>query len=191
MLKYFLCFNIDNKHIYYFIGGPATVDLNFVNFTGAGYKDSNWSPHPVNDFIQSWYALIAKVGPWTLLAFSGVPSNGTNNVNSGHLSYNGHFLTSQCNIIGERYNDIAIITPSGEMNDSGVVAPTAFDVTFVLPDSRKISFHAANIAVNPSYSIYHRWVSKFTGGEVGEQEYDSYGIVEWMNPANLSHWPFI
>ncbi|KAG6854182.1 hypothetical protein C0991_009834 [Blastosporella zonata] len=176
-------------------GGPSTVDLvlggKAVQFSGAGYKDSNWGPNAMNDFVESWYVLIAQVGPWSFVTFSGSPSTGTNSINSGHLSYNGVFVTSQCNIIGERTTDISVITPSGEVVDSGVVAPTTFDLTFILPNAKNVSFHAENIAVNPTVSIYHRWTAKFSGGAVGKEQYESYGITEWMNPANISHWPYI
>ncbi|KAF8061717.1 hypothetical protein FPV67DRAFT_293612 [Lyophyllum atratum] len=174
--------------------GPSTVDMVIggkpVKFQGAGYKDSNWGPNAMNDFVKSWYVLIAQVGPWSFVTFSGTPTTGTNYINSAHLSYKGEFLTSQCNIIGERTTDISVIRPSGEVTESSVIAPTAFDVTFVLPDSQNVSFHATNIAVNPSVSIYHRWVAKYTGGAPGEQ-YESYGITEWMNAGNVSHWPVI
>ncbi|KAG5723831.1 hypothetical protein E4T56_gene9875 [Termitomyces sp. T112] len=175
--------------------GPSTVDVvlggKAVQFQGAGYKDSNWGPNAMNDFIMSWYVLIAQVGPWSFVTFSGNPINGTNFINSGHLSYEGEFVTSQCNIIGERSTDISIITPSGQVVDSNVIAPTAFDVTFVLPDAKNISFHADNIAVNPSVSVYHRWTAKYTGGTVGGQQYESYGITEWMNAGNISQWIYI
>ena len=194
--QYILCINIiDTKCIYYFTGGPSTVNVvlagNEIKFSGAGYKDSNWGPNATNDFVKSWYVLIAEVGPWAFVTFSGAPSSGTNNVNSGHLSYNGSFVTSQCNIIGERNTDISIITPSGEVTDSGVIAPTAFNITFVLPNSQNVSFQATNIAVNPSFSVYHRWVAKYTGGANYGEQYESYGLTEWMNPANLAHWPLI
>ncbi|KAG6909597.1 hypothetical protein DXG01_016636 [Tephrocybe rancida] len=176
-------------------GGQSTVNLvlggKAVKFSGAGYKDSNWGPNAMNDFIESWYVLIAQVGPWSFVTFSGAPSNGTNLINSGHLSYNGNFVTSQCNIIGERKTDISVIIPSGEVLDSNVIAPTAFDVTFVLPNATNVSFHAENIAVNPTVSIYHRWTAKYTGGAVGGKQYEAYGLTEWMNPANVSHWPHI
>ncbi|KAF5386763.1 hypothetical protein D9615_002006 [Tricholomella constricta] len=172
--------------------GPSSVDLVIsgkpVKFKGAGYKDSNWGPNAMNDFVRSWYVLIAQVGPWSFVTFSGTPSTGTNYINSAHLSYRGKFVTSQCNIIGERTTDISIITPSGEVTESNVVAPTAFDVTFVLPNSKKVSFHATNIAANPSVGVYHRWVAKYTGGAPGEH-YEAYGITEWMNAGNVSHWP--
>ncbi|KAG6820050.1 hypothetical protein H0H93_006065 [Arthromyces matolae] len=167
-------------------GGPSTVDVvlggKSVKFTGTGYKDSNWGPNAMNDFIKSWYVLIAQVGPWSFVTFSGTPINGTNSINSGHLSYNGEFVTSQCNIIGERKTDISVITPSGTVVDSGVVAPTAFDVTFVLPghSAKNVSFHAENIAVNPTVSIYHRWTAKYVGGAVGGKQY-TLSITEWMN----------
>ncbi|KAG6824579.1 hypothetical protein H0H92_006427 [Tricholoma furcatifolium] len=176
-------------------GGPSTVDVTLngkaIQFSGAGYKDSNWGPNAMNDFVNSWYVLIAQVGPWSFVTFSGEPLNGTNRINSGHLSYNGVFVTSQCNIIGERTTDISVITPSGEMLDSNVIAPTAFDVTFVLPNATKVSFHAENIAVNPTVSIYHRWAAGYTGGMVDGEQYTSFGLTEWMNPGNLSHWPYI
>jgi len=144
----------------------------------------------MNDFIKSWYVLIAQVGPWSFVTFSGVPVNGTNLINSGHLSYKGKFVSSQCNIIGERTTDISIITPSGEALDGGVTTPTQFDLTFVLANSKRVSFHATNIDVNPGVSVYHRWVAKYTGGAPGEN-YTSYGITEWMNPAVLTHWATI
>ncbi|KAG6902667.1 hypothetical protein C0995_013359 [Termitomyces sp. Mi166 len=173
-------------------GGSSTVDVvlggKAVQFCGAGYKDSNWGPNAMNDFIESWYVLIAQVGPWSFVTFSGSPTNGTNSINSGHLSYKGKFVTSQCNIIGERSTDISVITPSGQVVDSGVIAPTAFDVTFVLPDGQNVSFHADNIAVNPTVSVYHRWVAKYTGGAVGGHQYESYGITEWMNAGHLGQW---
>ncbi|KAG6900353.1 hypothetical protein C0993_011984 [Termitomyces sp. T159_Od127] len=173
-------------------GGPSTVDVvlggKAVRFGGAGYKDSNWGPNAMNDFIKSWYVLIAQVGPWSFVTFSGSPTNGTNSINSGHLSYKGEFLTSQCNIIGERSTDISVIVPSGQVVDSNVIAPTTFDVTFILSDGKKVSFQASNIAANPTVSVYHRWTAKYAGGVVGGQQYDSYGITEWMNPGNLSQW---
>ncbi|KAG6856729.1 hypothetical protein H0H87_001329 [Tephrocybe sp. NHM501043] len=175
--------------------GPSSVDLvlggKAVKFSGAGYKDSNWGPNAMNDFVRSWYVLIAQVGPWSFVTFSGSPTNGTNSINSGHLSYNGKFVQSQCNVIGERTTDISVIAPSGEVVDSNVVAPTAFDVTFVLPGAKNVSFHAENIAVNPTVSVYHRWTAKYTGGAVGDEQYEAYGLTEWMNPAAVGHWPSI
>ncbi|KAG5639167.1 hypothetical protein H0H81_006071 [Sphagnurus paluster] len=156
--------------------GPSVVDLTIsgkaVKFTGSGYKDSNWGPNAMNEFVRS----------------CGQPLTGKNNINSAHLSYHGKFVTSQCNIIGERTTDISIIRPLGEVLESGVTAPTAFDVTFILPDGKEIAFHAENIDVNPVFSVYHRWVAKYTGGAVGE-EFSGYGITEWMNAGNVSHWP--
>lgn len=195
MLNYLLCINIDNKHIYYFTDGPSTVALAYagkaIYFSGTGYKDSTWGPNALNDFIKTWYLAFAEVGPWAFVTFSGAPSEGSNNINVGHLSYNGEFLMSQCNIIGDRSTNISVITPSGNVADSGVFAPTAFDITFVISDSQNVSFHAANVEENPSISIYHRWVANFTGGENGKQQYNSYGLAEWMNPGNLSQWPLI
>ena len=175
-------------------GGLSTVDLTLsgttVSFSGNGYKDSNWGPNAMNDFVRSWYVLIAEVGPFSFVSFTGQPLNGTNSVNSGHLSYNGQFLTSQCNIVGEQNTDIAIITPTGEVEDSDVIAPTGFNLTFVLANGTGITFLANNLAVNPSVSIYHRWVAKWTV-TAGGQDYEGYGITEWMNTANLSHWELI
>lgn len=177
-------------------GGKSTVDLTIagkaVKFTGRGYKDSNWGPNAMNDFIRSWYVLIAEVGPYSFVTFSGQAKTGGNKINSGHLSINGNFVTSQCNIIGERSTDISIITPSGEVADNGVTAPTGFNLTFVLPSGKPISFQVTNVAnsENPGVSIYHRWVGKYTGGAAGEH-YQGYGITEWMNPANVSHWELI
>ncbi|KAG6879901.1 hypothetical protein C0992_009892 [Termitomyces sp. T32_za158] len=174
------------------LGGPSTVDVvlggKAVHFTGAGYKDSNWGPNAMNDFIKTWYVLIAQVGPWSFVTFSGSPTNGTNSINSGHLSYNGEFVTSQCNIIGERLTDISVIVPSGQVVDSNVIAPSAFNVTFILSGDKNVSFQASNIAVNPTVSVYHRWTAKYTGGAIGGEQYESYGITEWMNPGNLSQW---
>ncbi|PPQ87959.1 hypothetical protein CVT25_001144 [Psilocybe cyanescens] len=175
--------------------GSSTVNVVFggkqITFSGAGYKDSNWGPNAMNDFIKSWYVLIAQVGPWSFVTFSGSTIDGTNAINSGHISFNGQFVSSQCNIIGERKKDISIITPSGEATEAGVVVPTAFDLTFVLPNSKNVTFHATNIDVNPSVSVYHRWVAKYTGGAVGEKQYESFGITEWMNPSRTAHWPTI
>ncbi|KAG5642332.1 hypothetical protein DXG03_003007, partial [Asterophora parasitica] len=172
-------------------GGPSVVDLviagKTVKFTGAGYKDSNWGPNAMNDFVRSWYVLIAQVGPWSFVSFSGQPSTGANYINGAHLSYKGKFVSSQCNIIGERTRDISIVTPIGEVTEVKVVAPTAFNLTFVLSTGKTVAFHATNIVANPAVSVYHRWVARYTGGAAGEN-YEAYGIAEWMNAGNTSHW---
>ncbi|KAH8799240.1 hypothetical protein DL96DRAFT_1638111 [Flagelloscypha sp. PMI_526] len=175
-------------------GGNSVVDLNInnkgVKFLGAGYKDSNWAPAALNDFIRSWYVIIAQVGPYNLVTFSGQAKEGKNLLNSAHLIKDGKYLTSSCSVIGEHDKDISIITPSGETSEFGLIAPTGFDIKFILADGKEVNFHAENIVEHPAVSVYHRWIAKYTGGAEGEN-FESFGLTEWMNPAALPKYELI
>ncbi|KAJ7334030.1 hypothetical protein DFH08DRAFT_1019939, partial [Mycena albidolilacea] len=89
----------------------STVDLvvdgTRLDFTGAGYHDKNWSDQPFAENVISWYWGHGRVGPYSIVWFDFLATNGVEHV-SAYAAKDGKILVSSCDLSSIR------VRPTGE-----------------------------------------------------------------------------
>ncbi|KAI0766983.1 hypothetical protein BD413DRAFT_146404 [Trametes elegans] len=155
-------------------GGKVTVDVvlngTALKFSGKGYHDQNWMPHPVDAFIDDWYYMNAQIGPYDLSAVYAAITGSTRDTNTGFLARDGVILQNQCSLQGSRDKDFVTLTPYGKTYEpeTNVTLMNGFILDYTLSNGDEYWFNiSASQSLMLGQAIYHRFVGPAVGGRSG------------------------
>ncbi|KAF5385702.1 hypothetical protein D9757_003548 [Collybiopsis confluens] len=134
-----------------------------VSFSGVGYHDKNWGDAPFQDAVTSWYWGHARVGPYSVVWFDAIASNGTEYA-SGYVARDGQILGIACGTDKAKVRPIGNTTypPHTESN-----TPDGFQIEFDLGEDVGVfeaTAKAEALALQSQTGVYSRWTGGISGG---------------------------
>lgn len=161
-------------------GALGTVDITFrgekTHFTGIGYHDKNWGDAPFSSAVKTWYWGHALMGPYTLVFFDGIGTDGKEYV-SGYVAKDDVIQASTC--LASQHS----VRPWGA-NSTFPPLPIigsvrGLEINFTLYDGKVLSVNLTNdfpMRESPNYS---RYLATLKGSIVGcEVDYRGKGLWE-------------
>lgn len=144
-----------------------------VSFTGVGYHDKNWGDQPFTEAIESWYWGHAHLGPYGVVWFDAIGSDGKEYV-SGYVTRSGIPLLSSCQ------SDALNVRPFGSAYPPtpSTPQPDGYLMEFDLGPEGKLQVNSTLDLVVVDTPIYFRYTGKVTGGIVGEEQFEGKALGE-------------
>ncbi|KAJ3551130.1 hypothetical protein NM688_g4908 [Phlebia brevispora] len=144
----------------------ATVSLDVngttVQFSGFGYHDQNWASQPVHSTANAWYWGHARLGPFSVVWFDIVSSDGTELVSS-YLARDNQIISSTCGNATVRPVDGS--APFPPTPSSSVSEPPGFNITADIEGEGTLIMQiASNQVVLAVPGMVWRWTGEASGG---------------------------
>ncbi|KIW17327.1 hypothetical protein PV08_04519 [Exophiala spinifera] len=157
----------------------AVVDLTVngerLAFTGYGYHDKNWGDINFAEAIKSWYWGHGRLGPYSIVWFDALGTDGTEYVSSW-VTDDGTIIAGNCT------------SGSLRVRPFGTNATYPPDPTSPLPDGYSISYDLGakgTLDVNFTRELhffstptYNRFLGNLEGGITGEQNFTGQALCE-------------
>lgn len=143
----------------------AVVDLAIggekVQFTGIGYHDQNWGDQPFVDAVDSWYWGHATVGPYHVVWFDTIGSDGDEHV-SAYVAHEAALVQAACEPGSVRVWPLGSPYPP----KLGASTPTAYALEFEVAPDEKWEFNVSVDTILVEDEIYLRYMGRVVGGPV-------------------------
>ncbi|KAI9324783.1 hypothetical protein DFJ73DRAFT_915169 [Zopfochytrium polystomum] len=154
---------------------PCVFDLGGrrLEFSGYGYHDKNWGDQPFAALIQSWYWGHGRLGPFSIVWFDAIGTDGVERV-SGFVSDASKGYSTTLRVVAASCQEGAVSArPFGNNSEypphlnSGT--PDGFVLVFQLGDGRVLNVTARTTSVILDFPFYGRYTGLLTGGVVGRR----------------------
>lgn len=137
------------------------------------YKFQNWSNQPFTDAVQSWYWGHGRLGPYSVVWYDSISTDGTEYV-SGYAVQNGQVVSSTCSGIKVR----PIGANSQYPPSPTLGTPGGFNIELSLDGGDVLSFYTTSSTVVLDAVVYDRWISKLVGGINGATDLTGSALYE-------------
>ncbi|KAJ1547796.1 hypothetical protein HK405_004902 [Cladochytrium tenue] len=162
-----------NAHVSFVVGNSN------LEFTGYGYHDKNWGDQPFTESVQSWYWGHGRLGPFSLVWFDAISTDGVENYSA--FVYDSK--SSDPVIAASCEARAVVVRPFGNNSEypptpaSGT--PDGYTISFDLGSRGVLNVTATVSFVIVDSPVYARYSGPLTGGVVGDPEiYDGTGLWE-------------
>lgn len=157
----------------------AIVDLTVsgekLTFLGYGYHDKNWGAINFSKAVQSWYWGHGRLGPYSIVWFDTVGTDGKEYVSS--------YVTDHSNIVAGNCNSGSLrVRPFGGDDTYPPLAtssnPNGYSISYDLGERGILNVNFT-IGLNPlTLPNYHRFIGKLEGGILGEEKFEGRALCE-------------
>lgn len=139
-----------------------TIGDTKLHFVGSGYHDKNWSDQPLQQNVESWYWGHARVGPYSVVWFDGIATNGKE-YTSAYAARNGRIITASCE------SGIQVRPSGGDSTyppRASAGLPEGFQMKIDLAEEGALEVKVSNSLVildERATSGYTRWIGTAAG----------------------------
>ncbi|RDL41510.1 uncharacterized protein BP5553_01489 [Venustampulla echinocandica] len=147
----------------------ATADADFkilgsrLNFDGIGYHDKNWSDQPFQNNVASWYWGHGRLGPYSIVWFDAIATDGTEYV-SGYAAKNGNIISTTCAPAALKVRPINSPYPPFIHTP----APDAFSIVLDMGAEGVLSVNLTmEMTIVDVPGMYNRWTGSMVGSVNG------------------------
>ena len=128
----------------------------------------NWADRPFfNDSVLSWYWGHASLGPYSIVWFDAIDTEGTEHFSS-YVARDGEILAANCE------NSTVIVRPWGGEDTypppAGTETPDGFIVTFADVDGQEFRVNVTTFATPVPIPLYNRFIGTAEGSFAGGNE---------------------
>ncbi|TLD08112.1 hypothetical protein PspLS_12127 [Pyricularia sp. CBS 133598] len=157
----------------------ATVDFTIhgtpVRFTGLGYHDKNWGDLPHIDAFNTWYWGHARLGPYSLVWFDTLSTNGKEYFSSW-ITKDGQVVTQSC-----QQNSV-VVRPWGENSlyppTLNLPAPSGLTMRYDLGSQGAFVANFTREITSVPLPNYKRFTGSIVGGFEGGEQYEGHALGE-------------
>ena len=128
----------------------------------------NWGDRPFfNDSVLSWYWGHASLGPYSIVWFDAIDTEGTEHFSS-YVARDGEVLTANCE------DSTVVARPWGGEDTypppAGAEVPDGFILTFANVGGRELRVNVTTFATPVPNPLYNRFIGTVEGSFTGENE---------------------
>jgi hypothetical protein len=128
----------------------------------------NWSDRPFfNDSVLSWYWGHASLGPYSIVWFDAIDTEGTEHFSS-YVARDGEVLTANCE------DSTVVVRPWGGEDTypppAGSETPDGFILAFADVEGREFTVNVTNFATPVPNPLYNRFIGTVEGSFAGGNE---------------------